>query len=176
MAQKNTLKYIILGLVSQQSQTGYDIKSAFNTEIGEFWQAKHSQIYPELAKMEQQELITHQVEIAGTKLQKKVYTITEKGQAVLNQWLNEPNEELPLNKDEFVLKLYFIKHMDDPALPEMIAVQIKLHEEKLAHLQHRKETIFSQQVIDENYGHYLILAHAIHRETEYINWLKKLMA
>ncbi len=45
IAQKNTLQYIILGMRKMMKKTGYDIKTAFTTEIGEFWQAKHSQIY-----------------------------------------------------------------------------------------------------------------------------------
>jgi DNA-binding PadR family transcriptional regulator len=51
IAQKNTLQYIILGMLQDDKKTGYDIKTAFTTEIGEFWQAKHSQIYPELSKL-----------------------------------------------------------------------------------------------------------------------------
>ncbi len=45
-----TLKYAILGLVSQKPMTGYDIYKEFDGPIGNFWSAKHSQIYPELKK------------------------------------------------------------------------------------------------------------------------------
>ncbi|SON64502.1 transcriptional regulator of PadC (fragment) [Latilactobacillus sakei] len=48
MAQKNILQYLLLGLLNQAPKTGYDLKRVFENEIGEFWQAKHSQIYPEL--------------------------------------------------------------------------------------------------------------------------------
>ena len=43
-----TLKYSILGLLMQAPTTGYDISKAFGSELGCFWGAKHSQIYPEL--------------------------------------------------------------------------------------------------------------------------------
>ncbi len=45
---KRTLKYAILGLVHKEEMSGYDITSQFKKEIGQFWSAKHSQIYPEL--------------------------------------------------------------------------------------------------------------------------------
>ena len=54
MARKNTLRYILLGLLSKKKMTGYELNQSFKNEIGEFWQAKHSQIYPELAKMEEE--------------------------------------------------------------------------------------------------------------------------
>lgn len=76
MAQKNILQYIILGLLDQEPRTGYELTQDFAHEIGEFWQAQHSQIYPLLARMEEQGLITHSVEVAGTKLEKKRYSIT----------------------------------------------------------------------------------------------------
>ena len=44
MARKNTLRYILLGLLSKKKMTGYELNQSFKNEIGEFWQAKHSQI------------------------------------------------------------------------------------------------------------------------------------
>jgi len=44
MAQKNRLKYILLGLLNRQRQTGYDLAKSFDSDIGEFWTANHSQI------------------------------------------------------------------------------------------------------------------------------------
>ena len=72
MAKKNMLKYIILGLLEKQELTGYDIKNIFEEEIGEFWKAKHSQIYPELKKLEEQKLICFRIEIVGSKLKKSI--------------------------------------------------------------------------------------------------------
>ncbi len=67
MAQKNILQYLILGLLNQSPKTGYDLKRVFEDDIGEFWQAQHSQIYPELKRLEQADRITHVELIAGTK-------------------------------------------------------------------------------------------------------------
>ena len=110
----------------------------------------------------------------GTKLEKKVYSLTKTGRMALLEWINEPLTELPTNKDEFVLKLYFIKSIDDERLPEMIQQQIDLHQKKLEHLEDRKIAVFPDKKIKENYGHYLILMHASHREEEYLSWLDSL--
>ena len=46
-----TLKYAILGLLNRKSMTGYDLSKEFETTLFEFWNAKHSQIYPELKSL-----------------------------------------------------------------------------------------------------------------------------
>ena len=45
------LKYAILGLLNQKSMSGYELSSEFESALNEFWNAKHSQIYPELKKL-----------------------------------------------------------------------------------------------------------------------------
>lgn len=176
MARKNTLRYILLGLLSKKKMSGYELNQSFKNEIGEFWQAKHSQIYPELAKMEEQGIIKHEIAITGSKLEKKVYQLTEEGKEQLNEWIHAATNELPVNRDEFVLKLYFVKDVNDPALIEIIDQQRELHEEKRQHLLERQKVIFpTEKEQHENYGHYLILTHAINRETEYTNWLTEVL-
>ena len=172
MAQKNILQYLLLGLLNQAPKTGYDLKRVFENEIGEFWQAKHSQIYPELKRLETEALITHIELISGTKLKKKQYTITPSGVSYFDEWRYSPTSEILASKDEFILKLYFIESKDDQHLPAMFAEQTTLHTDKLTHLLARKALVFpNQATITANYGHYLILEHAINREQDYLKWL-----
>ncbi|MFC6181384.1 PadR family transcriptional regulator [Lactiplantibacillus daowaiensis] len=174
MAQKNKLQFIILGLLNQQPLTGYDLTKAFDTEIGEFWQAQHSQIYPQLKRLEDQGYITHEITISGAKLEKKLYHITATGTALLSSWISDGTPDLTATKDEFILKLYFIQNNRDPRLPGMLQEQLALHTGKLAHLKQRLTTVFPTKASQtENYGHFLILQHALGRETYYVDWLKQ---
>ncbi|RXI78961.1 PadR family transcriptional regulator [Levilactobacillus suantsaii] len=174
IGQRNRLQYIILGLLSQRAQTGYDLTRAFDHEIGEFWQASHSQIYPLLQRLETGGDITHEDLITGEKLAKKQYELTPQGRTKLNAWISEPSPELTATKDDFILKLYFIKSADDPRLAPMIAEQLQLHRDQVEHLQARRQTVFpTDDAIQAAYGHYLILEHAIERETHYVAWLER---
>lgn len=176
MAQKNLLKYILLGLLENNKRTGYDLKKLFETEIGQFWSAKHSQIYLELKRLEEQALIISET-ISTNKLEKTYYTITEEGLAVLRAWESTPTGELPINKDEFILKLYFIKDKNDIIIKKMLQEQYSLHEAKLSLLQDRMDLLFKHEsAISENYGHFLILDLAIRKEQEYVAWLKEYLA
>ncbi|WP_318767541.1 PadR family transcriptional regulator [Lactiplantibacillus carotarum] len=174
MAQKNKLQFIILGLLNQQPLTGYDLTKAFDNEIGEFWQAQHSQIYPQLKRLEEQGYVTHEVTVSGERLEKKLYHVTPAGSAVLRDWITIGTPDLTATKDEFILKLYFVATNHDPRLPGMLNEQLQLHTAKLAHLKERQTTVFPQpELIHEHYGHYLILQHAIGREDYYVTWLKQ---
>lgn len=174
IGQRNRLQYIILGLLNQRPQTGYDLAKAFENEIGEFWQAQHSQIYPLLRRMEDAGEITHEDTVAGEKLAKKQYTLTPSGHDKLVDWVSEPSPELTPSKDEFILKLYFIKTDKDPRIQPMLREQLRLHQTQLDHLEGRLKTVFPTDAAKQQaYGHYLILDHAIERERDYVAWLSK---
>ena len=60
-----TLKYAILGLLNRNEMTGYELSKEFETTLFEFWNAKHSQIYPELKSLNAEGLIQYRVEITA---------------------------------------------------------------------------------------------------------------
>ena len=66
--------------------SGYELSQFFDSSTGWVWTAPHSQIYPLLAKMEAEELISSENQIRGTKLVRKVYSITAKGLEELVEW------------------------------------------------------------------------------------------
>jgi DNA-binding PadR family transcriptional regulator len=172
MAKKNTLEYILLGLLAKDEQTGYDLKKSFEEEIGEFWQASHSQIYPELKKLEDRGFIESRHGIVGSKLEKTYYSLTLQGRDKLRQWIVSATPELAATKDEFILKLYFVRGAQADTLEKMFEEQIAIHEKKIKHLKSRMEIIFpTEEEKNENIGHFLILDHAIDREEGYLLWL-----
>ena len=124
MAQKNTLQYILLGLLAQNDMAGYDIKKLFDTEISDFWHANHSQIYPELRRLEAEGYIEATTEIVGEKLEKHRYHITEKGYPLLNQWMGDSLGKIPPSKDEFPIKAYLISDATDPMMTALIDEEV----------------------------------------------------
>lgn len=83
------LKYVILGLLTQKPMTGYEIKQKFEGALSEFWYANHSQIYPELKRLTEEDMIQYKIQIVGNSLEKKVYTITEAGKKEFNIWIEK---------------------------------------------------------------------------------------
>lgn len=114
MARSNTLQYMILGLLTRQPMTGYDIKQTFDQEKAEFWSAPFSQIYPELNRLLKNNLI--QLVKNNTTSRKKTYRISTQGLTYFNEWLKEPLApgNTQLTNDDFVLRLHFLgqEHKD----------------------------------------------------------------
>ncbi len=168
-----TLKYAILGLVNRKPITGYDIGKEFNLQLVEFWNAKLSQIYPELKKLIEEKLLVYDIEITGEVLEKKVYNITEKGRKELLNWLikDEPIEQTP--KNIFRLRMYFSNNLDINTRIHLLEQQLFQHHERLAFLYTQKQPYKSVPPIDSDaFGDYLVLNGAIIREESTIKWLE----
>src|ERR687885_279786 len=56
-----SLGYALLGLLAREPLSGYDLASRMKERVGFFWQARHSQIYPELGRLEGEGMVTHRV-------------------------------------------------------------------------------------------------------------------
>lgn len=167
MPKRRILPYVLLGLINNKEKlSGYQISQEFKNEVGEFWHASHSQIYPELARMKEDNWVTDHEDGKSA-----YYQVTDTGHKILRAWLEE---SLQPDEDLFSLKLYFVRDETDPLLKKLISEELKINQDKYAHLQERLQTVFNdQQQIKNNFGHYLILTRAIEREKNHIEWLKQ---
>ncbi len=103
---KTTTSEALLGMLSLRPMTGYEIRQQIEASIGNFWSESYGQIYPTLAKLHKQGLVSAK---AARKAGGKVYSLTPQGYARLNEWLGEmPQPRRPRN--ELLLKLFFAKN------------------------------------------------------------------
>ena len=74
------LRYAILGLLSAEPMSGYDLAKWMDRGLGNIWSAHASQIYPELARMVEAGVI---VEVPGDTgpRRRRVYGISDDGAA-----------------------------------------------------------------------------------------------
>ncbi len=98
------LKYALLGLISKKPQTGYELYTIFKERMIYFWSSTHSQIYTELNKMEREEWIRSTYIYQEGSPNKKLYTITQKGEEHLLHWLLSDKIKPAKIKDEFLLR------------------------------------------------------------------------
>jgi DNA-binding PadR family transcriptional regulator len=126
---RNTLRYIILGLLWARPMSGYDIKQAFDRALASYWNAGNSQIYTTLKSLSQAHLVESEVIVQTTRPNRKVYRLTAEGQVELERWLQEEVPER-FTKDEFLTKLFFCGETSD---------DIALH-----HLREHRESLCRQ--------------------------------
>ncbi len=170
-----TLKYAILGLLNQQELTGYDLMKTFESALNEFWSAKHSQIYPELKKLDQEGCIAYKVEIAGSVLEKKLYHITEKGREEFLNWMRSEAEPEATPKEVYRLKIFFSGCLDTEEQKSYLAEQIEIHRLRLEHLKNNQKKFDSVPAdpSTSEFGDYLVLMGAVMREETTIEWLER---
>ena len=73
------LRFAILATLSAGPRTGYDLTQRFDSTVGHIWHAPHSQIYPELRRMEQAGLVAADEVPRGPRGTKRRYRLTEDG-------------------------------------------------------------------------------------------------
>ena len=79
----------MLALLTAEPMTGYDVAQHFDEAVAQLWAAPHSQIFPELRKMEDEGLVRGEDLPRGEKATKRVYTLTAEGREALARWLVE---------------------------------------------------------------------------------------
>ena len=98
--------YIVLGLLELAGEsTPYSLKQLVAGSVGYFWTLQHAQLYTEPERLAKAGFVTEQREETGRR--RKLYTLTDKGRAALDEWRAESTAELAELREPAVLKLFF---------------------------------------------------------------------
>jgi DNA-binding PadR family transcriptional regulator len=102
-----SVRYAILGLISQKPRHGYETRVAFESLVGgdENWEVKPAQIYTTLERLEEAGWVARSSDLGeGEEPSRRVYQITPKGEQSLENWLSV-GAATEHQRDEFFLKL-----------------------------------------------------------------------
>ena len=169
------LGYALLGLLARDDLSGYDLARRLKTPVGYFWQARHSQIYPELARLEAHGLVRHHVVPQQDRPDKKVYAITDAGRDALRAWVTQPAAVGPI-RDELVLKTYSLWLADPGQAVALLREHQRHHAERLAEYEGIQAWLESKYGADLRrpgtpaFSTYLTLQRGISYEREYAVW------
>ena len=143
ISSRNTLRYIILGLLGARPMSGYDIKQAFDRALAGYWNAGNSQIYTTLKSLSHAQLVEAEVIEQKGRPSRKVYRLTATGQAELDRWLQEDVPER-FTKDDYLTKLFFCGETSDKvALMHLLDHRANLLKE-LEHLEWARQQYASR--------------------------------
>ncbi len=142
------LKYVLLGFLNYQPMSGYDLSTWMEASTDNFWHAKLSQIYTTLKKLEKEGLVVSHIEPQEGRPDRRVYTVTKAGQADFNGWLQTTLTEMPVKKDELLVKVFFGFPAGKEIILTQLRLQLDLHRRKLA--QYQAETPeMVQHIVDK---------------------------
>lgn len=172
MANEKKIDYVILGLLSHEELTGYEIKKRMDTTLKFFWSASYGSIYPALNDLVNRGLATKR-ENTENKRNKLIYTITDKGRRHLKEWLT-----LPVEKDELryetLLKLFFGNEQGtEQALLHINAFEEKIRKE-LPYLLSAEKVLKEYLSDDSNHKYYLLTVQfGIRTYHTYLKWCRE---
>lgn len=133
-----SLTHALLGLISYQPSTGYELRRTFSESVQFFWNATLPQIYRTLNQMESRGWLTVKIEPQEGKPSRKVYSITDEGRKELIRWLVSKPEIIP-ERNPLLLRVFFGRMANPDALREIIQGCREYHEKLLA--QYETETV-----------------------------------
>lgn len=170
-----SLKFAVLGLLSETPQTGYDLKRSFDGSIGNCWQATFQQIYAELRKLERERFIVAEKVHQRPRPTKKIYSLTPKGEAALREWLDTPSAPLRV-RDEFLVKVFLITRIPPERALERLAEHRTQHEARLAAYRaiesrlREAGCVSDDGVAEAALGRYMALRRGLGYEEESLKW------
>jgi DNA-binding PadR family transcriptional regulator len=111
-----SLRYLALGLLTQQPMAGYDIKRRLKPLAWLIGSPSFGNLYPILRSLLQENLVTVEVQLRQDKPPRKIYTITEAGQQALQTWTEQPATPRTTVLKTFVMRLVLAGHFTRSSL------------------------------------------------------------
>lgn len=171
----STLGFALLGLLARGPLSGYDIATQLKAGVGPFWHARHSQIYPELARLQAAELVTHERVAQHDRPDKKVFSVLPAGRAALANWVTSPVEPDHIH-DELTLRAYSVWLADPAAAAAVFRHQAAQHHAQLARYEtirgHIEQTCAADlvQPSSPEFARYATLQRGLAHERELATW------
>lgn len=172
MANEKKLDCVILGLLSHEELTGYEIKKRMDTTLKYFWGASYGSIYPTLSDLVERGLATKRANSESNR-NKFTYTITDNGKEYLKQWL-----ALPVEKDEIryetLLKIFFGNESGDAQVLSHIEDFHKKIQSELPYLLKSQEILSNILNEDTAHKYYLLTVEfGIKTYQAYLEWCEE---
>ena len=115
-----TTTYAVLGLLSFGPKSRYEIAQLAEASIAYFWTIAKSQVYSELARLEELGWVEGE-EVEQEKLpDKRVFHMTPEGTRALDEWLSDPAYEPDRLRSSMLVKVFLASRMPRPVLLEML--------------------------------------------------------
>src|SRR5258708_17233673 len=137
----------VLGLLESQPMHGYEMFQQFQGgTLGQIIDLEMSKMYAFLKKLERLGYIEAELEPQGVRPPRKIFHLTELGHKTFFEWLTTPVERPREIRLIFLLKLYFVQHIDPKKTAHLIDQEIIACRNFFAHLQSHRLPVAKSRV------------------------------
>jgi DNA-binding PadR family transcriptional regulator len=168
----SVLSRALLGLLAAEPMSGYGLARLFERTLARAWPARHPQIYPALAELEEAGLL--RVAETGPR-RRKTYAVTEDGVAEAQRWLRETAPDRTV-RNETILRLFMLWLLESSEAIAFFDDEIESHRQRLVGFE---QTLADDERQRREHGTAqggiafcaaLALEWGIRYEREYIQW------
>ncbi len=171
------LRHVILTLLHKGPATGYEIVKEFDTVVGYFWSASHQQVYRDLGKLADEELVHFTLVPQDDKPDRKVYELTAEGEKALMRWIESPIQPRKLH-DELLVRLMAGEFVGSTALRSLLAGQRALRQERMEEYRRIEREQFTDTDLEElppvHRLAYMMLRLGIRGEDAWLEWAEEM--
>lgn len=171
MSKERKIDMVILGLLSHEDLTGYDIKKRIDGAISFFWNGSFGNIYPALKDMENHGLITKSDTSVGAR-ERTTYHITESGSDMLKKWLRDEQAGNEL-RYETLLKLFFGGAENREVSIHNIEVFEEQIKKDLKILKLYCDNLENSLDVEDHVFYYLTASFGVNNYEAYLKWCAK---
>ncbi len=172
------LPHAILVALLDCPSSGYDLAKRFDGSVGFFWDASHQQIYRELAKLEAAQYIAAEKIEQDNRPNKKLYSVTASGKALLVEWMTTSHSTINPMKDDLLVKLFGGHLVETPVLLAELRHHRKQHQLRLTEYQTIEDKFFAdvESLSKQGTYQYLTLRNGIQFEQGWLRWCDEAIA
>ena len=124
-----SLKHAILGFLSREPLSGYDLKKNFDNSVRHFWKADQSQIYRALSQLADQGLVRIERIPREERLDVKLYHLTDAGEQELCRWLASAPEQD--TREPLLIHIFFGSLLEDADMLRLLENRLQESEAAL---------------------------------------------
>jgi PadR family transcriptional regulator, regulator of vanillate utilization len=140
-----SLRHALLAVLTSEPMTGYDLVKYFDGSVAFIWNAPHSQIYPELRRMENDGLLHSEIVPRGERAKKRLYGLTEGGYHELHRWSMDVLAYPPV-RDPYRLRAAFFEWGSYESARRQLREHINHYTEQLTQWRQMLEDIEAHRV------------------------------
>lgn len=122
---------IILSQLIHGPKHGYKIKKNVSFVLGDAYKLNNNTLYPRLKKFEEMGAVEKKVELQEGTPNRFLYSITEKGRELFQSLLQEVNEKIAADDNEFYNRLGYFSLLSEENKDKILTLRIQFLQRKL---------------------------------------------
>ena len=167
------LEYIILGFLMKEEMSGYDLKQWMANCTSYFFDASFGSIYPALKRLEEKGYISCHEVVESSKF-KKLYAITDMGNAHFLSWLEKPIV-FSKTKQEHLVYFYFYQYLSKEKAILNLKTFIAEVESCFNQLNKEKSDVEMTYDVNQFTFVYSTMVYGVHYYQFIMNWCNNLL-